>query len=73
MDLQDVQWKMWSILLHCTGMVEKIKEMERLIKETVEGWQKMEGKKKVVWGVDKACESGRVQKKMERLYRNRFD
>ena len=35
-------------------------EMERL---TVEGWQEMEGKAKVVWVVDQACENGRVRKK----------
>ena len=29
-------------------------------KETVEGWQEMEGKEKVVWMVDKACDSVRV-------------
>ena len=41
-------------------MIEKKKEVERLMKETVEGWPEMEGKKKVVWGVDKAYENGRV-------------
>ena len=30
-------------LLHCTGLVEERMEMERLMKETVEGWQAMEG------------------------------
>ena len=48
-------------------------EMERLMKETVEGWQEMEGKEKVVWVVDQACENGRVQKEVERLYRRRLD
>ena len=40
----------WSIifLLHCTGMIEKRKEVEGLMKETVEEWQEMEGKEKVV-------------------------
>ena len=47
--------------------------MERLMKETVEGWQEMEGKKKVVWMVDQACENGRVRKEVERLYRRRVD
>ena len=47
-------------LLHCTGMSEERKEMERLMKETVEGWQEMEGKDKVVCVVDEACENGRV-------------
>ena len=48
-------------------------EMERLMKETVEGWQEMEGKEKVVWVVDQACENGRVRKEVERLYRRRLD
>ena len=30
--------------------------------ETVEGWQEMEGKEKVVCVVDEACENGRVRK-----------
>ena len=47
-------------LLHCTGLVEERMEMERLMKETVEGWQEMEGKAKVVWVIDQACENGRV-------------
>ena len=47
--------------------------MERLLKETVEGWQEMEGKEKVVWVVDEACENGRVQREVERLYRRRLD
>ena len=33
----------------------------------------MEGKDKVVCGVDKACENGRVRKEVERLYRKRLD
>ena len=48
-------------------------EMERLMKETVEGWQEMEGKEKVVWVVDQACENGRVPKEVERLQRRRLD
>ena len=44
-------------------------EMDRLMKETVEGWQDMEGKDKVVWVIDEACENGRVQKEVERLCR----
>ena len=47
-------------------------ETERLMEETVEGWQEMEGKE-VVWVVDQACENGRVQKEVERLYRRRLD
>ena len=43
------------------------------MKEIVEGWHKMEGKDKVVCVVDKACESGRVRKEVERLYRRRLD
>ena len=42
--------------------------MERLMKETVEGWQEMEGKE-VERVIDQACESGRVRKEVERLYR----
>ena len=37
-------------LLHCTGLVEERIEMERLMEETVEGWQEMEGKEMVVRG-----------------------
>ena len=33
-------------------------EMDRLMKETVEGWQEMGDKKKVVWVVDQASENG---------------
>ena len=47
---------MEHFLLHCTGLVEERMQMERLMKETVE----MEGKEKVVWVVDQACENGRV-------------
>ena len=46
-------------------------EMDRLMKETVEGWQGMEGKDKVVCVVDEACENGRVQKEVERLCKKR--
>ena len=35
---------MEHFLLHCTGLVEERMEMERLMGETVEGWQEMEGK-----------------------------
>ena len=59
-------------LLHCNGVAEERKEMVRLMNEIMEGWQKMEGKDKVVCVVDKACENGRVQK-VERLYRKRLD
>ena len=45
-----------------------IYEMVRLMDEIVEGWQTMEGKDKVVWVIDKACENERVQKKAERLH-----
>ena len=49
-------------------------ERERLMKETVEGWQEMGGKEKVVWAVDhQACKNGRVRKEIERLYRRRLD
>ncbi len=34
------------------------------------GWQEMEGKSKVAFVVDKACENGRVRKEVERLYKN---
>ncbi len=50
-------------------MAEKRKEMVRLMNEIIEGWQEMEGKDKVVYVVDKACENGRVRKQVERLYR----
>ena len=59
--------------LHCNCMAEERKEVVRLINEIVEGWQEMEGKYKVVCVVDKACENGRVQKEVERLYRKRLD
>ena len=41
--------------------------------EIMEGWQKMEGKDKVVCVVDKACENERVRKKVEKLYRKCLD
>lgn len=51
---------MWSSS-YCTVASYRLgggeKGMERLMKETVGGWQEMEGKEKVVWVVDKACES----------------
>ena len=47
--------------------------MVRLMNETVEGWQEMKSKDKVVCVVDKACENGRVQKEVERLYRKRLN
>ena len=47
-EVEDVE----HFLLHCsTGLVEERMEMERLMKETVEGWHEMEGKAKVVWVV----------------------
>ena len=64
---------MEHFLLHCTGLVEERMEMERLMGETVEGWQEMEGKEKVVRVVDQACENGKVRKEVERLYRRRLD
>ena len=51
---------MWSILLYCNGMAEERKEMMRLMNEIMEGWQEMEGKDKVLYVVDIACENGRV-------------
>lgn len=43
------KWKMWNILLlHCTGLTEERMGMERLMNETVERWQEMEVKDKVV-------------------------
>ena len=58
----------------CTVMMsEERKEMVRLMNEIMEGWQEMEGKDKVVCVVDKACENGRVRKKVERLYRKHLD
>ena len=47
--------------------------MVRLMNEIMEGWQEMDGKDKVVCVVEKACENGRVQKEVERLYRKRLD
>ena len=70
------KWKTWSIfLLYCTGLVEERMEMDWLMKEadSMEGWQEMEGKEKVVWVVDQACENGRVPKEVERLQRRRLD
>ena len=63
------KWKILNILLHCNGMAEERKEMVMLMIEIVEGWQEMEGKDKVVCVVDRACENGRVQKEVERLYK----
>ena len=68
-EVEDVE----HFLLHCTGLVEERMEMERVMEENVEGWQEMEGKEKVVWVVDQACENGRIRKKVERLYRRRMD
>ena len=48
-------------------------EMERLMKETVEGWQEMEGNAKVAWVIDQGCENGRVRREVERLYRRTLD
>ena len=42
--------------LHCNGNAEERKEMVRLIIEIMVGWQEMEGKDKVVYVVDEACE-----------------
>ena len=47
--------------------------MARVMNEIMEGWQEVEGKDKVVCVVDKACENGRVQKAVERLYGKRLD
>ena len=61
-----------AFLLHCNdvrGEEGDGEEMVRLMNEIMEGWQEMEGKDKVVCVVDKACENGRVRKKVERLYR----
>ena len=41
-------------------MAEERKAMVRLIIEIMVGWQEMEGKDKVVYVVDKACENGRL-------------
>ena len=64
MDLQDLSQGISGIcgafLLHCTGMVEEGRKMERLMKETMEEWQEMEGKEKVVCVVDEVRENGRV-------------
>ena len=47
--------------------------MMRLMNEIMDRWPEMEGKDKVVCVVDKACEIGRVQKEVERLYRKQLD
>ena len=47
--------------------------MVRLMNETMEGWQEMEGKDKVVCVVDKACENGRVRREVERLYEKQMN
>ena len=52
--------------LHCNGMTEERKEIVRLIIEIMVGWQEMEGKDKVVYVVDKACENGRLRREVER-------
>ena len=62
-----------AFLLHCNGIAEERKEMVRVMNEIMQGWQEMEGKDKVVCVVDKACENGRVQREVERLYRKRLD
>ena len=50
-------------------MVEEKKEMERLMKETVDEWQEMEDKEKVVWVVDIGmCESEGVQRWVESVH-----
>ena len=49
--------------MHCNGMAEERKEMVRVMKEIMEGWQEMEGTDKVVCVVDKACENGWVYTK----------
>ena len=54
---------MYTHNMHCNGMAEERKEMVRLMNEIMEGWQEMEDKDKVVCGVDKACEKGRVERK----------
>ena len=60
-----------AFLLHYTGMVEERMEIKGLMKETVGRWQEIECKEKVVWVVGKACDSGIVQKEVERLYGRR--
>ena len=54
-------------------MAKKRKEMVRVMNEIMEAWQEMEGKDKVICVVDKACESGRVRREVERLYRKRLN
>ena len=50
-------------------MAEERKEIGRLMKEAVEGWQEMEGKEKVAWVVDEACGNGRVQIEVEAAWK----
>ena len=68
-EVEDVK----HLLLHCNGMAEERKEMVRVMNEIMERWQEMDGKDKVVSAVDKACENGRIQREVERLYRKRLD
>ena len=59
-----------GMYIYILAVATIIYEMVRLMDEIVEGWQKMEGKDKVVciWVIDKACENERVQKEVERLH-----
>ena len=54
---------MYTHNMHCNGMAEERKEMVRVMKEIMEGWQEMEGTDKVVCVVNKACENGWVYTK----------
>ena len=54
-------------------MAEERKEMVRVMNEIMEGWQKVDGKDKVVCVVDEACENELVRKEVERLFRKRLD
>ena len=55
-EVEDVE----HFLLYCNGMAEERKEMVRVMNEIMEGWQEMDGKDKMVYVVDKACENGQV-------------
>ena len=54
-EVEDVE----PFLLHCTGLMEERKELERLMKETLEARDRGQGEGGI--GGSSACENGRVQ------------
>ncbi len=56
------------LLLCYICMVEERRQMEKLMKETVDGWHEMEDNEKVVVVVvDEACEIAGIQRAVETL------